>query len=251
MRGVVSAVAPDGTYGQIAADDGQRYSYWTSEVRNGPVEVGAAVNFEMAEGQPVDIFVLPRPGPDLSPRPLEEAAPGEQPPPAGVRGYAAVALARFAAAAPGHIDDETTFPSVNYWLPLYTSTVGRISRRQFWLHGALPIFLAGLLFGWIPVVGYLISIALMWASICIAFKRFHDVGYPGWYSLAYLVPLVGAGVALGVGFFEPRFLTTSWQVAQILAGLGGVVALAQLMFVYVRVGQEGPNQYGPDPLRGF
>src|SRR5882672_4118548 len=119
-------------------------------------------------------------------------------------------------------------------------------RRQFWLHGVLPVFLAGLLLGWIPVVGYLISIALMWASICIAFKRFHDVGYPGWYSLAYLVPLVGAGVALGVGFFEPRFLTTSRQAAQILAGLGVVLALAQLMFVYVRAGQEGPNQYGPD-----
>src|SRR5882672_11176361 len=100
MRGVVSAIAPDGTYGQIAADDGRRYSYWTNEVRNGPVEVGEAVNFEMAEGQPVDIFVLPKPGPDLSPRPLEEAEPAEQPPPTGMRGYAAVALARFAAAAP-------------------------------------------------------------------------------------------------------------------------------------------------------
>ena len=56
MRGVISGIVPDGTYGQIAAEDGQRYSYWTSEVRNGPVKVGQTVEFQMWEGQPVDVF---------------------------------------------------------------------------------------------------------------------------------------------------------------------------------------------------
>lgn len=32
MRGIILAIAPDGTYGQISAEDGQRYSYWTSEI---------------------------------------------------------------------------------------------------------------------------------------------------------------------------------------------------------------------------
>jgi len=249
MRGVVSAIAPDGTYGQIAADDGNRYSYWTSEVRNGPVQVGEAVNFQMADGQPVDIFVLPPPGPNLSPRALEEPASAAEP--TRARGFAAAALAGFAAAAPAYVDEETPFPPVNYWLALYASPSGRISRRQFWLHGVLPIVVVGLLLGWIPVVGYLVAIGLTWASISIAFKRFHDVGYPGWYSLAYLVPFVGAGIALGVAFFEPQFLTRAWLLAQILAALGAVVAVAQVIFVYLRVGEEGSNRFGPDPQRGF
>jgi uncharacterized membrane protein YhaH (DUF805 family) len=39
-------------------------------------------------------------------------------------------------------------------------------------------------------------------------------------------------------------------LAKILSGIGLLIGLAQLIFVYVRVGQEGPNQYGPDPLAG-
>jgi len=75
---------------------------------------------------------------------------------------------------------------------------------------------------------------------------------PAGNSLAYLVPLVGAGVALGVGFFEPRFLTTvATGAADSRWPRRSWSRLAQLMFVYVRAGQEGPNQYGPDPLRGF
>src|SRR6476646_11992945 len=69
MRGVISALAPDGTYGQIAADDGQRYSYWTSEVRNGAAHIHDAVNFQIAEGQPVDIFIMPKPGQEAAPPP--------------------------------------------------------------------------------------------------------------------------------------------------------------------------------------
>ena len=42
----------------------------------------------------------------------------------------------------------------------------------------------------------------------------------------------------------------AWLLAKILWGIGLLIGLAQLIFVYVRVGQEGPNQYGPDPLAG-
>ena len=58
MRGVILAIAPDGTYGQLSADDGQRYSYWTTEVRNGRVQVGQTVEFQMWEGQPIDIVLV-------------------------------------------------------------------------------------------------------------------------------------------------------------------------------------------------
>ena len=68
MRGVISGIVPDGTYGQIAADDGQRYSYWSTEVRNGQAKVGQTVEFQMWEGQPVDIFVVNnQPPPNAAP----------------------------------------------------------------------------------------------------------------------------------------------------------------------------------------
>ena len=252
MRGVVSGIVPDGTYGQIAAEDGQRYSYWSSEVRNGQMKVGQTVEFQMWESQPIDIFVVNNP-------PLQNAAPPQrsaQPQqrtfasatPAAhnsVPGSSAFAPAGYAAAvsAAGAIPS-----SRDYWIKRFTSPSGRISRRQFWLHGVLPIVVGNVVLGWIPVIGRIVSLVLLWGSICIGFKRFHDLGYPGWYSLIYFVPLVAAAVVFTIGMVVVRFLDLAWLLAEVLGGISFLIALAQLIFVYVRVGQEGPNEYGPDPL---
>jgi uncharacterized membrane protein YhaH (DUF805 family) len=238
MRGVISAIAPDGSYGQVSTDDGQRHSYWTSEIRNGHAEVGQAVEFDMQDDQPVGIVILPRPSAAPPRGPMSQGVPGQgasrrmQPDVRGAPNYSAAGTA--------------TAPQGNYWVRLLTSPSGRITRKQFWLHGVLPIIAASILLGWIPILGQLISLALLWASICIAFKRFHDLGYPGWWSLVYLIPLLAAGVIFGLSFYSDD----DWPltVAKILWAVGGLIMLAQLVLVYVRAGEQGPNQYGPDPL---
>ena len=236
MRGTISAIAPDGSYGQIAMPDGQRMSYWTNEVRNGSAQVGQAVEFQIQDGQPIDIFIMPpaaaRPAPP----------PTGSPPRSSVRQdgmpLRASTMPAAAAAAP---------TKGNYWITLFTSPRGRISRKQFWLHGILPIVIGSVVLGWIPLIGQMISLALLWASICIAFKRFHDHGYPGWWSLLYLIPLIAAGIIFALSFY---YLDSDWPVtvAKILWSIGGLIMLAQLIIVYVRVGQHGDNQYGSDPL---
>ena len=247
MRGVISALAPDGTYGQIAADDGQRYSYWTSEIRNGPARINDVVNFQMSEGQPIDIFIIPKHEPmasmqpEAAPRPVTLMARAPVHPGQGKPAGHAAAMDYSAAGKPIPTDK-------NYWITLFTSPSGRISRKQFWLHGVVPLIVVSVVVGWIPVIGQLVSLAVLWASICIAFKRFHDLGYPGWYSLLYLVALVLGGVIFAAGFAVPRFLGMSWLLAEILWGIGALIGLAQLIFVYIRPGQDGPNEYGPDPL---
>ena len=240
MRGVISGIVPDGTYGQIAADDGQRYSYWSTEVRNGQARVGQTVEFQMWEGQPVDIFVVNNRAAaecctaatcrcaaaevlSLPPR-LPAATPCRQAMPRPWTGSAGARSGR------------------DYWIKLFTSPSGRISRKQFWLHGVLPIVVASIVLGWIPIIGQILSLAFLWGSICIAFKRFHDLGYPGWYSLVYLIPMLAAAIVLGVGFAVTTFLSLAWLLAEILWGIGALIALAQLIFVYIRVGQEGPNE---------
>jgi uncharacterized membrane protein YhaH (DUF805 family) len=235
MRGTISAIAPDGSYGQIAMLDGQRMSYWSNEVRNGTAQVGQAVEFQIQDNQPIDIFILP------------PATARPAPPPMGAPQRAAVrqdAMRVGAAAMPSAVAAPATG---NYWLTLFISPRGRISRKQFWLHGILPIVIGSVVFGWIPLIGQLISLALLWASICIAFKRFHDHGYPGWWSLVYLIPLIAAGIVFALSFY---YLDSDWPitVAKILWSIGGLIMLAQLIVVYVRAGQKGDNQYGPDPL---
>jgi uncharacterized membrane protein YhaH (DUF805 family) len=240
MRGVILAIAPDETYGQLSADDGQRYSYWSSEIRNGRVRMGQMVEFEMWQGQPIDIFVLANPSPSNAPSPQQRPS---MPQPTA---YGAAQPSRYAAAP--YAVSGSSLSSANYWIKLFTSPFGRISRRQFWLHGVLPIVVASIVLGWIPVIGQILSLAFLWASVCIAFKRFHDLGYPGWWSLLYLVPTIAAMVVLAAGFFSPSILEAAWLLAKILWGVSVLIGLAQLLLVYVRIGQEGPNRYGPDPL---
>jgi uncharacterized membrane protein YhaH (DUF805 family) len=233
MRGVVTGIVPDGSYGQISADDGQRYSYWTSELRGGPVQVGQAVEFQMWEGQPVDIYAVDRPPPPGSPPPQRSAVAAQN----SYGGTAGAAAAKLASEFP---------TSKDYWIALFTSPSGRISRRQFWLHGVLPIFLCNLLLTWIPLFGQLIGLALLWASICIGFKRFHDHGYPGWYSLASMVPGILGTIFFIIGISGYGGVATG--LGEILWGIAALVGLAQFIFVYIRIGEPGPNQYGPDPL---
>lgn len=263
MRGVISALAPDGTYGQIAADDGQRYSYWTSEVRNGPAHIHDAVNFQIADGQPVDIFIMPKPGQEAAAPPPRPGMP--RPAPAAGRSpnpgsYAAATPAGYGAPQNYAVGGEAIPTDKNYWIALFTSPSGRLSRKQFWLHGVLPLVVIGIV---LRVVGYIglfivptfilyidlvIFLVLLWPQLCISYKRFHDVGYPGWYNWLWAAPLAAAQLLTTVELFFYTFAYLLGVIALTLSTIGGLIVLAALIFVYVRVGQQGPNQYGPDPL---
>ena len=251
MRGVIVALAPDGSYGQLEAQDGQRFSYWTSEVRNGRPQVGQTVEFRW-DGQPVDIFLIgagPPPQPQRQPMPQQAAytpRAANSPQRAGFGQSAPDAFTAMQAS----LAAQGVPSSSSYWIALFTSPRGRISRREFWLYGVLPIFVASLVLSWLPLIGQIISLLLLWASICISFKRFHDLGYPGWWSLLYLVPLIAAAALVAASFMMTSLAGIAWFLAKILWAVGLLIGLAQLFLVYIRVGQEGPNQYGPDPLAG-
>lgn len=227
MRGVILAVAPDGTYGQISADDGERYSYWTSEVRNGRAKIGDKVDFQMYGDQPVDIFLMTdrsMPAPGARP-PMRPRVVGPQP----QQG------ASFAA----------SIPPLNYWIKLFTSPNGRIARREFWLYGVLPIVVVNLVLGLIPLINIVVMFATFWGSICICFKRFHDHGYAGWWCLLNIVPSLLASVLVAASLFGSG---KAFGIASILWLVSLAILVAQIVFVYARVGNPGANKYGPDPL---
>ena len=219
MRGVIQAISADGAYGQIAADDGTLYSYWTVEIKNGAGRIGQAVEFQIGDGQPIDI--------SLAQATVAVAGRRPMPPAAAITASA------------------SSIPASGYWIKLFTSPHGRISRRQFWLHGALPIFIANIVLGWIPVVNLVLFIAVFWGSLCISFKRFHDRGLSGLWSLLYIVPLF-----IGLGFIAVAIADVADTLvpASIFMGMSSVIMVAQFFMVYVRAGKHGDNQYGPDPL---
>ena len=89
---------------------------------------------------------------------------------------------------------------------------GRAHRSEFW-YWTLANLLIGIVLGWIPFIGILISIALFIPSIAVGIRRLHDIGKSGWWYLLILLPLVNL----------------------------------VLIYFFILDSQPGENQYGPNP----
>jgi len=98
---------------------------------------------------------------------------------------------------------------------------GRISRSEFWLKGFLPIVVINLLISAIDsvitggLIAALAGIVLIYPSVAIGVKRFHDRNKSGWWVLITLIPVIG----------------WIWYLVEC-----GILQ-----------GSAGNNDYGPDP----
>jgi uncharacterized membrane protein YhaH (DUF805 family) len=109
---------------------------------------------------------------------------------------------------------------------------GRINRARFWTGVAVLVaiyivllvlnLVAALIFGegvvtlLVGIVSIAAYLAMIWPSIALGVKRFHDRNKSGWWVLISLVPIIG-----------------------------GIWYLVECGFLE---GTRGPNQFGPDPL---
>ncbi|MFN4143146.1 DUF805 domain-containing protein [Aestuariivirga sp.] len=114
------------------------------------------------------------------------------------------------------------------WKYLFTSLEGRIGRQSYWM-GVLVMVVISIIAGVLDVMlgtaseeGYgaisiIAALVMIYPAIVLYAKRWHDRGKSGWWSLIGLIPVIG-----------------------------GLWMLIELGFLR---GTDGPNQYGPDPLK--
>ncbi len=110
-------------------------------------------------------------------------------------------------------------------IEFYTTFEGRLSRRDFAMRVVLPALgisivasVLDMAFGfkdWGPFA-ILVMLALIWPCIATSARRLHDVGQTGWWQLVFAIPLIG------------------------------LIAFIVLMCMK---GTEGPNKYGPEPVK--
>lgn len=117
--------------------------------------------------------------------------------------------------------------------PLLLSFDGRINRGKYWtgilvmLAVYVVLVVINLIFRGIfgdnvitmliGIISIVIYLAMLWPSIALGVKRFHDRNKSGWWVLIALVPIIGGlWYLIECGFLE---------------------------------GTKGPNQFGPDPLQ--
>ncbi len=100
----------------------------------------------------------------------------------------------------------------------YVTFSGRASRSEYW-YWTLFSILANVAASFIGGENFssVVSLALLLPGLAVAARRLHDTDKSAWLLLLILIPILG------------------WAV---------------LLYFYVIIGTNGPNQYGPDPLGG-
>lgn len=137
------------------------------------------------------------------------------------------------------------------WYPLFLSLDGRIGRKDFWI-GAAVLIGVGLLAGLMPIIGPLVSLALIAPWTCLMAKRLHDFGRSAWLVLIALIPAAGSAA---LGLFTALAATNAATMGAAFAGAGLtlavsfialIVSLGFLIWVGVKPGDPRPNAYGPE-----
>lgn len=163
-------------------------------------------------------------------------------------------LAAFTAAPSGApVADGPNMSALDYvkkCLRMYVNGNGRARRAEYWWW-ALFVFGVSIvayvidvvLFGYnsftstpnVQAISTIVSLGLLCPGVCVAIRRFHDVGLSGWY-LAGVVGAVFVGALLGMS-----------PATAALGGLLILAAAAGLLIVALIPSRPGANAYGANP----
>ncbi|MCA0450072.1 MAG: DUF805 domain-containing protein [Proteobacteria bacterium] len=113
--------------------------------------------------------------------------------------------------------EKTIFGWYAYSLSKCVTFSGRARRKEYWyftLANTSVIFAIAIAIGDRSPASLIFTLMLILLNIAVAARRLHDTGHPGWWQLYWFVPLIG--------WFE-------------------------LIVLFLKKGDAGANQYGPDP----
>ena len=131
----------------------------------------------------------------------------------------------------------------------YATFSGRAGRREYWWF-FLFYAIVNLVASFIPVVGFVIWLAVLLPSLAVTARRLHDTDRSGWWCLLPF-GLGLAGLVIGSALLVLSGESEASQGAAAIAGFltigGGLVGFIALLAFLVRAGDEGDNRYGPPP----
>ena len=125
----------------------------------------------------------------------------------------------------------------------YLSPRGRTGRRLYWMFGVVPLWLAGIILGFLlgsltrvvrlPLeMLWLLFVVIgsvgLWTWICIGSRRLHDLNQSGWWML------VATALPIGISFVAPALVAKLFSLV-FTAVLGAIP------------GTVGANTFGADP----
>ena len=165
-------------------------------------------------------------------------------------------------------------------LKQYADFNGRASREEYWMFILfqiifyIPAMGLDLLFGTfnsnfgIGVISFAYSLTILFPTLAVAIRRLHDIGKSGWiYFYLYGIPIIiyfillfvligmlGPDAILMGGDIDPEQLDISSSILVVgflflIDLLYLIVGAIWILILLIRKGDNGENDYGPDPLR--
>lgn len=140
----------------------------------------------------------------------------------------------------------------------YANFSGRARRSEYWYYAlcnvliSIVLGIADYLIGLeINVLRSIYSLAVFIPGLAVLVRRMHDIGKSGWFVLTFLIPVfVGAGW-LGVISTTTLSGDAPDPTMSILPALLLIGAIVWMIVLLCKNGQEGPNEYGPDPKNPY
>jgi uncharacterized membrane protein YhaH (DUF805 family) len=135
------------------------------------------------------------------------------------------------------------------WQHLYLGLQGRTSKRDFWI-GFAGLVGAGIVANLLPMIGGVVSLALLYPAAALMAKRLHDFGRSGW---LVMVPVAPTALAASIAQLATMTIGNPATVGAGLAAAGlaallsmvaMLVGIAFLLWVGTRDGDISANAYG-------
>lgn len=138
---------------------------------------------------------------------------------------------------------------------------GRIGQQEYWI-GVLILIAANIVASFIPILGFIISLALIWVGIAVYGKRLHDAGKTAWlhavpWAVSFVLVVIGSVMAGGAVLaamaggggddVDLATLIAGAGAASLFFLLSFVVWLGYTIWVGLLKGDAGDNRFGPAP----
>ena len=222
MRGEILTYDDISGAGLISGDDGSRYTFARADLQQlTPVRAGTKVDFLPGDGAATQVFVI------------------------------ATSEARPAGYVPGVAGSGGSFD----WRKLFWDANGRIGQKDYWI-GFGILFVANLVFSWLPLIGLVVSFAAIYAGICVSSKRLHDMGRSGWlaaipYGIFLIATVLSAFSVIGImgaaGYHSDLGVLAGAGSLGLLWTVAILLNIAFVIWLGITAGQPEDNAYGPPP----
>lgn len=138
---------------------------------------------------------------------------------------------------------------------------GRIGQQEYWI-GILILIAANIVSNFIPILGFFISLFLIYVGVCIYGKRLHDAGRTAWiHGLVWLINIVIfiIGIVMAGGAIMAAIMNGGGDEAAMMAalgasggmfavmGLGLLIWIIYTVWVGIAAGDPGENRFGMPP----